>query len=280
MSVYRTNMITTRDKRLLIASNSDLFINKADFNIWEDSAQHLWNWTGAADKFNLQTKDIDFGNPSRRKKIYKVYVTFKAGGYMSGVIAKYATNGSNSFTGTFNDTTYYSASKGFDSFNYVSGGYPQSNSTADWITVALKPTSTLPVSKIYSMQLKFEYADAGRMGYKVGATTDASDHNAAGTSKIKLDSGAHGYSNHYRGMPLFIFQGAGYGPDYRVTAYDSTTKIATVDFVGDGNLTDTNDEIATGYGVSTTSSYFDVGFIPKQFEINDISIVYREKPIK
>ena len=52
MAVFRTNMITTKDKRLVIVSNSSLFTNKADFNIWEDSSQYLWNWTGAADKFN------------------------------------------------------------------------------------------------------------------------------------------------------------------------------------------------------------------------------------
>ena len=30
----------------------------------------------------------------------------------------------------------------------------------------------------------------------------------------------------------------------------------------------------------STTSYYDIGFIPKEFEINDITIIYREKPIK
>ena len=260
-------MISTKDKKLILAVNNDLFISMVNINQWDDSAKDLYQWTGAANEFNIQTKDIDFKNPSRRKKIYKVYVTFKAGGYMSGVIAKYATNGSNSFTGVFNDTTYYSASKGFDSFNGSTA-----NSSADWITVALKPTSTLSTSNIYSIQLKFEFADAGRHSY----TPTAVD---ADEDSLTLDGGASNTEDYYVGMPLYFYSGDGVGPNYRIIDH-TTGRVSTVDSVEDGVLTGDDDTAIFDANPISTTSYYDIGFIPKEFEINDISIVYRDKPIK
>jgi hypothetical protein len=268
MAIYRTNMISTKDKKLIIATNNDLFNTRANINQWDDSAKDLYQWTGAANEFNIQTKDIDFNNPSRRKKIYRVYVTFKAGGYMSGVIAKYAVNGSNSFTGTFNDTTYYSASKGFDSFNGS-----KSNSTADWITVGLKPTSTLSTTKIKSFQLKFEFANAGRHSYSVHSTT-------GNVNSLTLDAGASETAGYYEGMPIYFFHGPGNGSRYRISNYAvAYGKIASLDTVDDGSLTDADSTVLASNPIAT-NSYYDIGFIPKEFAINDISIVYRDKPIK
>ncbi len=69
MAVYRTNMISTKDKKLIVATNNDLFTTSANINQWDDSAKNLYQWNGSANEFNIQTKDIDFGDPSRRKKI-------------------------------------------------------------------------------------------------------------------------------------------------------------------------------------------------------------------
>jgi hypothetical protein len=273
MAIYRTNMISTKDKKLIVAVNNNSFQSQANINQWDDSAKDLYQWTGAANEFNIQTKDIDFNNPSRRKKIYRVYVTFKAGGYMSGVIAKYAVNGSNSFTGTFNDTTYYSASKGFDSFNGS-----QANSTADWITVGLKPTTTLRTNKIKSFQLKFEFANAGQHSYTLQNTATnnmLSLNQVAGVAAERED-------DYYNGMPAYIYKGKGAGAQYRIHDYDTnppgySLNFAYIDSVEDGNLTDSESIISTTHN---NTSYYDVGFIPKEFAINDISIVYRDKPIK
>tara|TARA_R110000824_G_scaffold3642_4_gene17216 strand:- start:1679 stop:2488 length:810 start_codon:yes stop_codon:yes gene_type:complete len=269
MSVFRTNMISTKDKKLILATNNDLFTSQANINQWDDSAKDLYQWTGATEHFNIQTKDIDFKNPSRRKKVYRVYVTFKAGGYMSGVVAKYATNGSNSFDGVFNDTTYYSASKGFDSFNGS-----QANSSADWITVGLKPTTALKTNKIKSLQLKFEFAGAGRFSYNLAQAQSSTD------SVASLDASASSDDDYYNGMPFYIFAGTGTNLTRRIYNYTASGKVCNIDNVLDGNLTDA-DTIGDYYhpGLDTTS-YYDVGFIPKEFAINDISIVYRDKPIK
>ena len=265
-NIYRTNMVTTTDKKLVLATNSELVPNHVQFTQWDDSPKSLFKHSKSAESFNIQTKDIDFDNPSRRKKIYKVYVTFKAGGYVSGVRLRYATNGSNSFTGKFRDTTYYSDAKGFDSYNGA-----QNSSTADWITVALKPTTDLTANNIYSMQLKFDYADAG-LNRRFGANSNA------GTNTINLGSTASTTDDYYNGMPLYVYSGPGFGQDLRVKDYDGSTRVATIDNAEDGDLSDTaTDTLAT---IVRTNSHFDVGFIPKQFQINDISIIYREKRIK
>ena len=274
MANYRTNMVNTSDKKLIIASNTSLYPNSVDFNAWDDESQDLYQWTGGASNFNIQTKDIDFGNPSRRKKIYKVYVTFKAGGYTSGVIAKYATNGSNTFTEGFDNTlikgqtdasyTLYSNTKGFDSF---SGS--QANSTNDWITVALKPTNS--INNVYSFQLKFEFANAGRHSYPL------KDTQVAGDNHLELDASASSSNDTYNGQPIYILSGDGFGLKRRVNDYIGTDRQCNLDDVSDGSLTDTND--TNGVSLST-NSYYDVGFIPKEFEINDITIIYREKNIR
>ena len=271
--IYRTNMVSTKDKKLVVAHNNDLMPTSANFNQWNDSSQNLYQWNGAANSFNIQTKDIDFGNPSRRKKIYKVYVTFKAGGYTSGVIAKYATNGSNTFTEGFDNTlikgqtdssfTLYSNTKGFDSF---SGS--QANSTDDWITVALKPTNS--INNVYSFQLKFEFANAGRANFALKDSQVNSDNH------LELDSSASSSNDTYNGQPIYIFAGPGFGLQRRVIDYIGDSRQCNLDSVDDGleDIDDTN-----GVALST-NSYYDVGFIPKEFAINDITIIYREKNIR
>ena len=267
MDIFRTNMVTTKDKKLIMVSNTTLSPTSMTVNVWEDTSKDLWSWSGASYQFNIQTKDIDFGDVSRRKKVYKVYITFKAGGYMSGVIVKYATNGSNTFNGTFESTTYYDSSKGLDSFNSS-----QANSSSDWITVALKPTSTVSINNIHSMQLKFEYAKAGRSNQVASSYTIASN-------TIGLDSNANATGDYYNGMPMVIWSGAGSGYIYRVIDYNESTKVVTIDSAIDGILTVEEPVDKLGADVDT-SSLFDIGYIPKEFEINDINIVYREKPIK
>jgi hypothetical protein len=219
---------------------------------------------------SIKTKDIDFKTPSVRKKIYKVYVTFKAGGYMSGIIAKYATNGSNDFSGTFDDATYYSATKGFDSF--VSHG----SSTSDWITAELKPSSS--INNVYSIQLHFEYADAGTRNKFAADMTSAHQGVSSNEDAIiaQLASDASSTDDYYNGMPLFVYKGDGAGQEWRINDYDATggTLEKQITF-----STQESGSIPADFYIKT-SSYYDIGYIPSEFEINDISIVYREKPVK
>lgn len=244
--LLRTNMISTKNQSLIMLTFASILPTKGHITRWYDNPHSLWNHAKSAEHFKITTKDIDFGNPSRRKKIYKVYVTFKASSYMSGVIVKYSTDGSTSFTGTFNDTTYYSNTKGFDAFNAGS-------SSSEWITVALKPSAS--INNKYSLQLQFSFANAGRIN-KLTA--------GSGTS-ITLDNGANSNDDYYNGMPIYFYKNTG-ANDFKITDYVGSTRVATIT----PSLT----------SPVSTNTHYDLGYIRQEFEINDISIVYREKPIK
>lgn len=260
-SVFRTNMITTKNKGLILASQTTDSMNQANITVWDDSSRDLWNHDKSALEFKLRTKDFDFSKkatntstnsnsgPSRRKKIYKVYVTFRCNKYMSNVKMNYATNGSNIFlNNNFSDTTYYTNAKGFDSYN-------AGTTSNDWITVALKPT--VSVNNVYSFALQFSFANAGHIGAVVAQ---------AASNKVTLKSSASLITDFYIGMPIFFYSGAGYGQIRYIIAYNGSTKIATL-----------NSALATSVN---TSTLYDVGFIPSSFQINDISIIYREKSVK
>ena len=89
----------------------------------------------------LTTADFTFGNISTRKKIYKIYITYKADANTK-ILIKYGTNGSGVFSGTFkNASTNYSASTGL------------ANTSNSWATAILKPSSS--INNIYSFQLQF-----------------------------------------------------------------------------------------------------------------------------
>ena len=86
--------------------------------------------TKSGGRLDLQTRDVDFTIPGVRKKVYKVYITYKNG---SNVRPRYAINGIDTwydFT-----TTELSAS-------------------ASWTTAELKPASTSQANNIYSIKIR------------------------------------------------------------------------------------------------------------------------------
>ena len=259
-NIFRSNMIMASNGGLIMLTQTDQPLSHGNITVWDDSARDLWNHTKAAEKFKLRTKDFDltrtssttstYSGPSRRKKIYKIYVTFKCQSYVSGIKVNYATNGSNNFTGTFQDTTYYSNAKGFDAYN-------AGTSTNEWITVGLKPTSS--INNVFSIALQFSYANAGQVSKLTAGS-------ASGSSTITLASDASNTVNYYNGMPIFFYSGNGQGQIRKITAYDKDSKVATL-----------SSALTFGVGLSTA---YDLGYIHSSFQINDISIVYREKSIK
>jgi len=259
-NIFRSNMIVSKNGGLIMLSQTDQALNLGNISVWDDSSRDIWNHTNAAEKFKIRTKDFDltrtvtgkstYSGPSRRKKIYKIYVTFKCQSYMSGIKVNYATNGSNSFTGTFQDTTYYSNTKGFDAYN-------AGTSSNEWITVGLKPSSS--INNVYSIALQFSYTDAGQVSKLTAGS-------ASGSSTITLASNASSTDDYYNGMPIYFYSGAGQGQIRRINDYNGTTKVATL-----------SSALTYGAGLSTA---YDLGYIHSSFQINDISIVYREKSIK
>ena len=69
-----------------VASNGDVTVRS-----WQSASQN------STEAF-FSTKDIDFGSPSKKKKIYNIYVTYKHSGSNSlGSFLSYSTNGGTSF---------------------------------------------------------------------------------------------------------------------------------------------------------------------------------------
>jgi hypothetical protein len=145
---------------------SSNFINdeNGDMLYYSKASKAIYKWndspisnTSNLDFFTLITKDYDFGNPSVRKKIYKVYVTFKSIDDSNGsgsktaahsnIKAYYATNGDFSDD---NWTEFSTNSKNYDTTNGLSDGA----SSVEWIQAELKPPSS--INNVNSIALKFQ----------------------------------------------------------------------------------------------------------------------------
>jgi len=109
---------------------------------------------------------------------------------------------------------------------------------------------------VYSIALQFSYADAGQI-QKIAAQPSSTQITLTGSSST---------DDYYNGMPIFFYSGPGQGQIRRVIDYVGSSKVATL-----------NSALSTNV---TTSTAYDLGYIHSSFQINDISIVYREKSIK
>ena len=130
--------VTTNMTNFVLDGNQDLlYLTK------NDSDRATWNPEVASSAaFVYRTKDIDFGQPSVRKKIYKVYITYKTGG-TTNVQVKYDVDGGTSFNKTFQDGT-----------NFTTNELDNAGSGA-WTQAILKPSTSSDANSIYSFALKF-----------------------------------------------------------------------------------------------------------------------------
>jgi len=96
-----------------------------------------WQDTPATSAWDLQTKDIDFGQPGQRKKIYKVHITHKSTGTRPTVT--YDTNGDTGLDKTFSSAL---------------------GSSAQWTTTSLSPNTSSEANNINSFRLKIAGAAA------------------------------------------------------------------------------------------------------------------------
>ena len=120
----------------------------------------LFEWLPVPDSsnnttvFSLKTKDIDFGNPSIRKRLYKVYITYKTSSNSdaTNIQAQYYVNGDTSTAQNFDIVE-----KGVLDGSIAEVSPPD---TANQYSVCiLKPNSTAIKNNIYSMQLSL-FVDA------------------------------------------------------------------------------------------------------------------------
>ena len=130
ISTNMTNFALDGNQDLIYLSNAD-----ADVMTWNPDA-------AASTAFIYQSKDIDFGEPGVRKKIYRVYVTYKTGG-ATNVQVKFDTNGTTTFNKVFQDGTNFASNE------LASAG------SGEWVQATLKPNTSSEANSIYSFALKF-----------------------------------------------------------------------------------------------------------------------------
>ena len=106
------------------------------------------NTSGLSSAVDFQTKDIDFGHPSVRKKIYKVYISYK--GNATHVQVHYGRDG------RIPTETFFAITSGTD--GSTTGGsaaakcIPYDAGTTDWLKAELKPSES--INNINSFRLK------------------------------------------------------------------------------------------------------------------------------
>jgi hypothetical protein len=152
----KSNMAIDKDGNLIwhVAGTSTL--NK--IIKWNDAARNF-NDTVASDDsaVTFTSKDYDFGFPGVRKKIYKVYITYKstdpAGSAAdSKILVKYNTNGTLTSFVSFPAGTNYHVSNGLEG-------------STEWKTAILKPSSA--INNVYSFQLQFTGTADIPSGFKI-----------------------------------------------------------------------------------------------------------------
>ena len=96
----------------------------------------------------INFKDVDFGQPSVRKKIYKVYMSYK--GAPTSLTVKYSVNGDTDTEHNFYRITADGSSDktNDDTTPLISVG------TDDWVLAELRPVDRNTVKNVYSFQLR------------------------------------------------------------------------------------------------------------------------------
>jgi len=150
-TITHSNLINDKNGDVLYYSKNESSPVVNAIYKWDDSP--VVNSAGTNDVFNFKTKDYDFGQPSVRKKIYKVYVTYKTGsGSNSNILVKYTTNGGTSYTAFSDNSTNYAAATGL-------------TASSGWTTAILKPPSS--INNIYSFQLEFSGTATLLSGFEI-----------------------------------------------------------------------------------------------------------------
>ena len=258
---YYTNIINDSDGNMIVGFVDEAFPTELNFYQWSNDATE-GQGEGVA-SYLWKSKDIDLSSPAMNKKIYKVYVTYKCTGH-SGVAMKYATNGGSTYT-DFSS----SSSSNYDVQSFSSNGQRTGfqNTSGEWAVAELKPSSSINNVKSIQLVLSPIFIDDGTA--QNGGGTDsivlASDLSATAGAfndyNINIDGGLARYNTR-------VIENGTNGTTYSA---DGSSRLATV-------LSAFTDN---GYGNSpdNTTKYI-LGAVAPDFEINDITIIFRPKPIK
>jgi len=291
----KTNFIADIDNDIKFMSGAGL-VKK-----WDDS-------TSAGD-VEILTKDFDFGNPSVRKKCYKFYVTYKSNG-VSNLKVYYGTNGQDLTAANATGDAFSTASKfaGTSTVCYGSDGLITTGGA--WKQAELVPTSS--INNIYSIQFHFKSSNIVANGT---FDTNTTGWDADGTATLSLSNGKLVITSGTSGgqaalgrakFTLTTVVGQEYtvkGNFYKGTSdqgrvevgtgsvgnYISRTDNMTVDTEFNFTFTATatshilmlheNSQQTVG-DTTLWDNIVVTGEVPADFEINDMTVIYREKPLK
>ncbi len=135
--------VRSPDEHLIAATKSNFVTDWNGDLVWtitnsSNVITRKWSDASAATSVDYHTKDIDFGQPAVRKKIYRVRMSYKGGG--ANLYVRYQTDG-DSTDKTFNND---------DNQPLINAA------TNDWQHAELKPTTSSEANNIYSFQLTIE----------------------------------------------------------------------------------------------------------------------------
>jgi len=154
-----SNMITNQDGDVLYYRNNPEVIGDVDDSIkkWNNAATVNTRHASDTKPYQFSTKDFTFGNITDRKKLYKVYITYKVktDGTDSGVSVKGAINGSGDFTEvSFSTSSTFTKSR---TACYTSSTLNETD--GNWKIAELKFANPAVVNNIYSFQLNLSAAN-------------------------------------------------------------------------------------------------------------------------
>jgi len=160
--MYLYDMVTqswvqgTETERIIDAIKTNFVHDKFGQLIYiQDTKKvHVWNDNSTTSTdFEVITKDIDFGEPGRRKKVYKVLVTYDSGNATSNVQVDYDVDGGTTFPYDFADGT-----------NFASTELATANG---WQVAELKPDVSSESNNIKSFRLRFKTDGAAATNFKI-----------------------------------------------------------------------------------------------------------------
>ena len=154
-----SNMITDENGDIIyyrVSTDSSVDTSSNDgIKKWYDTPTKISHRLGAAGEkyFSFVTKDFTFGNIMARKKIYKVYITYKTtDGANSKVKVHASVNGAAPSTAFSDDTSKFA---GTSTACYAETGNGLLDTGGDWKTAELKFSTPSNFNNIYSFQLQF-----------------------------------------------------------------------------------------------------------------------------
>ena len=138
IDIAKTNFVIDWDGDLIYAHTTD----QGTFVKWDDASS-------TSDTLVLMTKDIDFGQPGVRKKVYKVYLTYK--GDARYIVILYGLDG---LEPTRNFFPITSATDGSSAGGSGTNTPLMDAGTTDWLKAELKPTTPSLTNNISSFRFK------------------------------------------------------------------------------------------------------------------------------